>query len=97
MLKYVPDVLTKRSACRTFAPAKPESQPLCLRLSARKIRQITSHFGRAAIQARKAGFDIVQIHGDRMLGSFGLPRYSITAPMNTAVPLKTVSDLPWKR
>lgn len=73
-----------------------EVSPYICGLSTQKIRQITSHFGRAAIQARKAGFDMVQIHGDRMLGSFA-SRYSITAPMNTAVPLKTVSDLPWKR
>lgn len=50
--------------------------PYVCGLSARKIRQITSHFGRAAIQARKAGFDMVQIHGDRMLGSFASPVFN---------------------
>ena len=50
--------------------------PYVCGLSARKIRQITSHFGRAAIQARKAGFDMVQIHGDRMLGGFASPVFN---------------------
>ena len=31
--------------------------------------RITSAFGTAAVLAKKAGFDMIQIHGDRMCGS----------------------------
>lgn len=37
--------------------------------SASRIAQITDSFGKAAILARDAGFDVIQIHGDRMCGS----------------------------
>ena len=71
MLKYVPGVLTKKISMQDLRPLlNQEVSPYICGLSTQKIRQITSHFGRAAIQARKAGFDMVQIHGDRMLGSF---------------------------
>ena len=35
-----------------------------------KIKKITAAFGDAAVLAQKAGFDMVQVHGDRMCGSF---------------------------
>lgn len=77
MLKYVPGVLTKKISMQDLRPLlNQEVSPYICGLSARKIRQITSHFGRAAIQARKAGFDMVQIHGDRMLGSFASPVFN---------------------
>ena len=39
-------------------------------LPATEVRAITASFGPAALQARKLGFDMVQVHGDRMCGSF---------------------------
>ena len=36
----------------------------------KKIKKITDGFGKAAELAVKAGFDMVQVHGDRMCGSF---------------------------
>ena len=35
-----------------------------------KVREITASFGQAAVRAVEAGFDMIQIHGDRMCGSF---------------------------
>lgn len=34
------------------------------------MAKITSAFGDAALLAKKAGFDMIQVHGDRMCGSF---------------------------
>lgn len=35
-----------------------------------KVREITASFGTAAKKAIEAGFDMIQVHGDRMCGSF---------------------------
>ena len=35
-----------------------------------EVRKITSAFGPAAVKAAEAGFDMIQVHGDRMCGSF---------------------------
>ena len=39
-------------------------------LSKEKIEEIQDAYVKAAIRAEKAGFDMIQIHGDRLLGSF---------------------------
>lgn len=39
-------------------------------LSAKKVRAITDSFGPAAVRAKEAGFDMIQVHDDRMCGSF---------------------------
>lgn len=39
-------------------------------LSKEKISEIQEAYVKAAIRAEKAGFDMIQIHGDRLLGSF---------------------------
>ena len=39
-------------------------------MSMEKINEIQEKFVKAAIRAKKAGFDMIQIHGDRLLGSF---------------------------
>lgn len=39
-------------------------------MPAKKVQAITASFGPAAVRARDAGFDMVQVHGDRMCGSF---------------------------
>ena len=39
-------------------------------LSKEKINEIQEAYVKAAIRAEKAGFDMIQIHGDRLLGSF---------------------------
>ena len=35
-----------------------------------KVKEITDAFGAAALRAVEAGFDVIQVHGDRMCGSF---------------------------
>ena len=50
--------------------------PYITRLPAEQVRDITSSFGEAAVLAVKAGFDLVQIHGDRMCGSFSSAVYN---------------------
>lgn len=39
-------------------------------LTKEKIEEIQESFIKAAVRAKKAGFDMIQIHGDRLLGSF---------------------------
>ena len=71
MLKYVPGVLSKKISMqqlRTLLNA--EVAPFITKMSKRKIHKIIQGFGEAAVLAVKAGFDMVQVHGDRMCGSF---------------------------
>lgn len=44
--------------------------PYITGLSEKKVKEITDAFGKAAELALQAGFDMVQVHGDRMCGSF---------------------------
>lgn len=44
--------------------------PYITKMSQKKIHQIIAGFGKAAVLAKQAGFDMVQVHGDRMCGSF---------------------------
>ena len=39
-------------------------------LPGEKVKEITDSFGTAALKAVEAGFDMIQVHGDRMCGSF---------------------------
>lgn len=41
-----------------------------------KVHSIISAFGDAAVLAKKAGFDVMQVHGDRMCGSFASPLFN---------------------
>ena len=71
MLKYVPGVLTKRISMQQLRTLlNNEVAPYITKLSKNKIHKIINGFGEAAVLAVDAGFDMVQIHGDRMCGSF---------------------------
>ena len=71
MLRYVPGVLTKKISMEQLRPLLNEQVgPYITRLSTGKVQRITASFGEAAILAKQAGFDMVQVHGDRMCGSF---------------------------
>lgn len=71
MLKYVPGVLTRRISREELRPLlNRQTGPYITGLSAEKISQITAAFADAAELALEAGFDMVQVHGDRMCGSF---------------------------
>ena len=71
MLKYIPGVLTKRISMEELRPLlNQQVAPYITNLPVRKVQEITDAFGTAAELAMKAGFDMVQVHGDRMCGSF---------------------------
>lgn len=71
MFKYIPQMLTgkvKKSDFRTIM--NKETGNYITEMPSEKIQAITASFGPAAKQAIKIGFDLIQIHGDRMCGSF---------------------------
>lgn len=71
MLKYIPGVLTKRiTPDQLRALLNQQVGPYVTGLSTEKVKEITASFGPAAALAKQAGFDMMQVHGDRMCGSF---------------------------
>lgn len=71
ILRYLPAMLCKKmTADELRAKLNESAGPLVTNLPQKKIRRITEAFGEAAVLAQKAGFDMVQVHGDRMCGSF---------------------------
>lgn len=48
----------------------------CDRLTAKEVGDVIRAFADAAERAGKAGFDMVQIHGDRLVGSFTSPLFN---------------------
>ena len=71
MVKYIPGVLTKRISMEELRPLlNQQVGPYITGLPEKKIQEITEAFGTAAELALRAGFDMVQVHGDRMCGSF---------------------------
>ena len=71
MFKYIPKVITgKLTAMDLRNLLNEEVQKYISTMPAEKVCQITESFGDAAVMAVKAGFDMVQVHGDRMCGSF---------------------------
>ena len=77
MLKYVPGILSKKISMEQLRPLlNQQVGPYITGMPARKVREITENFGTAAVLAKEAGFDMVQIHGDRMCGSFSSAIYN---------------------
>lgn len=71
LLRYLPAILCKKmTADELRAKLNDTAGPMVTNMSRKKIHKITEAFGEAAVLARKAGFDMVQVHGDRMCGSF---------------------------
>lgn len=71
MMKYIPGVLTGRISREELRPLlNQQVGPYITGLSEKKVKEITDAFGTAAELALQAGFDMVQVHGDRMCGSF---------------------------
>ena len=71
MLKYIPGVLMKKmTPDQLREKLNEEVAPYITGLSQKKIQKIIAGFGKAALLAKQAGFDMVQVHGDRMCGSF---------------------------
>lgn len=77
MLKYIPKLLAKKVSPEDFRRLlNQEVGPYISSLSEKKVKSITTAFGEAAFLAKKAGFDMVQVHGDRMCGSFSSAIYN---------------------
>ena len=92
MLKYVPGVLTKRISMQELRPLlNNEVAPYITNMPHKKVKEITSAFGTAAVLAKKAGFDMIQIHGDRMCGSFSSSIYGGTAENRARFAVEAVS------
>ena len=71
MFKYVPQLITgKISRSELKSIANRQTGDYISSLPTEKVKEITSSFGPAAVKAVEAGFDMVQVHGDRMCGSF---------------------------
>ena len=71
MFKYIPGVLLKKiTPDQLREKLNEEVAPYITGLSQEKIKEIIAGFGKAALLAKQAGFDMVQVHGDRMCGSF---------------------------
>lgn len=71
MFKYIPGVLMKKITPDQLREKLNDAvAPYITGLSQKKIKKIISGFGKAAALAKQAGFDMVQVHGDRMCGSF---------------------------
>ena len=99
MVKYLPGLLTKRiSPQQLRSLLNQEVGPYITGLPEEKVAAITGSFGAAAQRAVEAGFDMVQIHGDRMCGSFASPlfnhrtdRYGGTVPNRARFALEAVA------
>ncbi|WP_367923981.1 bilirubin reductase [uncultured Ruthenibacterium sp.] len=77
MFKYVPGVLTKKISKAELRPLlNKEVGPYITGMSTAQITKIIRAFGRAAVLAKQAGFDMIQVHGDRMCGSFSSSIYN---------------------
>ena len=71
MVKYIPQVAAGKISREELRPLlNQQVGPYITGLPVEKIHKITDHFGQAAELALQAGFDLVQVHGDRMCGSF---------------------------
>ena len=71
MFKYIPKMLTQKvHPIDLHSIMNEETSRYISSMPAEKVKEITSAFGDAAVMAVKAGFDMIQVHGDRMCGSF---------------------------
>lgn len=77
LIKYLPGMITGK--------IKPNELRILLNntvsdyitgLTDKRISEIIRGFGKATVLAKKAGFDVIQIHGDRMCGSFSSSIYN---------------------
>ena len=77
LIKYLPGLITGK--------IKPDELRILLNntvsdyitgLTDKRISEIIRGFGKAAVLAKEAGFDVIQIHGDRMCGSFSSSIYN---------------------
>ena len=71
IVKCIPGMLMKKITPDQLRERMNDAVgPYITKMSQKKIHQIIAGFGKAAVLAKQAGFDMVQVHGDRMCGSF---------------------------
>lgn len=71
MIPYLPGILTGRIPMdQVRVILNRQVGKLINGLPEKKVSDIAASFGEAAVLAQKAGFDMIQVHGDRMCGSF---------------------------
>ena len=71
MFKYLPKLLTKKISKEELKSLmNEETGKYISSIPTKKVKEITASFADAAELAIQAGFDMVQVHGDRMCGSF---------------------------
>ena len=71
MLQYLPGVISGKISKEELRPLMNQQVgPYITEMPAERVKRITRSFGNAAELAVEAGFDMVQVHGDRMCGSF---------------------------
>ena len=71
IIKCIPGMLMKKITPDQLRERMNDAVgPYITKMSQKKIHQIIDGFGKAAVLAKQAGFDMVQVHGDRMCGSF---------------------------
>ena len=77
MMKYMPDIKAGRySPNQLRALLNDLTADYITSMPIDRIKTIIKQFGEAAKLAQKAGFDIIQIHGDRMCGSMSSSIYN---------------------
>lgn len=71
MIKYIPGIITKKISHDDLRSLmNQEVSSLINEMPESNVHEITTSFGPAALLAQQAGFDMIQVHGDRMCGSF---------------------------
>ena len=71
MFRYIPQLISGKLSREDLRELMNQKTGAYITgLSEEKVREITASFGAAAVKAVEAGFDMVQVHGDRMCGSF---------------------------
>ena len=71
MLKYIPQLISGKVTQDDLRVLMNEQTGGYITgLPESRVREITAAFGPAAQKAVEAGFDMIQVHGDRMCGSF---------------------------
>lgn len=69
IIKCIPGMLMKKITPDQLRERMNDAVgPYITKMSQKKIHQIIDGFGKAAVLAKQAGFDMVQVHGDRMCG-----------------------------
>ena len=97
MLKYVPAMVSRRVSPDELRELMNRNVgPYISGLPEERLREISSAFGPAAELAAEAGFDMVQVHGDRMCGSLS-SSCSTAAATATEAARRTGPALPWRR